>query len=207
MKTLRECSQHVSSITPLCHLDNERAWAYNFYSLDAQLFHLIYGALHGPPWGTVLEVLTYLGDERLVLSVTFLGLLEAVLRRVKKPLMTPWVAVAWAAVFTAGLKVVFHRPRPVEVFSFLGVKAGAAELGRSFPSGHATAAFALATALSYRWPRLSGLWISLAVAAALSRIGLGLHWPTDVMVGACIGFGMVWSFAWLERRFIRRWNV
>lgn len=67
--------------------------------------------------------------------------------------------------------------------------------GSSFPSGHTlvVAAFATATALcvSRIWPgarefalSIAILWISLV---ALSRLVLGVHWPTDVLVAACIG--------------------
>jgi undecaprenyl-diphosphatase len=67
--------------------------------------------------------------------------------------------------------------------------------GSSFPSGHtlAVAAFAIAAVLcvSRIWPAarppavtMAILWISLV---AVSRLVLGVHWPTDVLVAACIG--------------------
>ncbi len=67
--------------------------------------------------------------------------------------------------------------------------------GSSFPSGHTlvVAAFAIAAALciSRIWPAagkfalsMAILWISLV---AFSRLVLGVHWPTDVLVAACIG--------------------
>lgn len=67
--------------------------------------------------------------------------------------------------------------------------------GSSFPSGHTLAVAAFATAVvlcvgkirpAARNPALviSVLWVSLV---ALSRMALGVHWPTDVLVAACIG--------------------
>jgi membrane-associated phospholipid phosphatase len=59
----------------------------------------------------------------------------------------------------------------------------------SFPSGHTTSAFALATILAL-WLRNKWTGIVLAIAAALvgySRIYLAQHFPEDVLVGACIG--------------------
>lgn len=67
--------------------------------------------------------------------------------------------------------------------------------GSSFPSGHtlAVAAFAIAAALclSRIWPAtrkpaqsIAILWIALV---AISRLVLGVHWPTDVLAAACIG--------------------
>jgi undecaprenyl-diphosphatase len=57
----------------------------------------------------------------------------------------------------------------------------------SFPSDHATAAFAIAFALLLRH-RKAG-WIALALAAVLSiaRVAVGTHYPSDVAAGALIG--------------------
>lgn len=57
----------------------------------------------------------------------------------------------------------------------------------SFPSDHATAAFAIAVALLLRH-RKAG-WLALAMAAVLSvaRVAVGTHYPSDVLAGAAIG--------------------
>lgn len=59
----------------------------------------------------------------------------------------------------------------------------------SFPSGHSTAAFAAAgiwvRALPRRWMRTAALL--LAVLMALSRLYVGVHFPTDVLAGTCVG--------------------
>ena len=57
----------------------------------------------------------------------------------------------------------------------------------SFPSDHATAAFALAVAV-FLWHRRAG-WLMLAMAAvvSLARVGVGTHYPGDVLGGAAIG--------------------
>jgi undecaprenyl-diphosphatase len=57
----------------------------------------------------------------------------------------------------------------------------------SFPSDHATAAFALAVAV-FLWHRRAG-WLMLAMATvlAVSRVAVGTHYPGDVLGGAAIG--------------------
>ena len=57
----------------------------------------------------------------------------------------------------------------------------------SFPSGHATTAFATAVLLTLWYPRAAGLCISLAVLVGLSRIMLLSHFPSDVLAGALLG--------------------
>jgi undecaprenyl-diphosphatase len=62
----------------------------------------------------------------------------------------------------------------------------------SFPSGHSTAAFCSAAVLSSALPELSGGFYSLATLVAISRVYLGMHYPSDVLIGALLGAGTVW---------------
>lgn len=62
----------------------------------------------------------------------------------------------------------------------------------SFPSGHTTSSFAIAVTIAMLWPgnrRFAGvLLISVATLIGISRIYRGVHWPTDVIAGAALGF-------------------
>ncbi len=142
-----------------------------------------------------------------MIPLTVLGLLETTIRwfrvskRVeekKKLFFLPWLGVGIAGQLTGELKELVGRPRPLEVYPELGWAV--VDPGRSFPSGHATLAFALAGCLTVRWPRARVVWIGLATLVALSRIGVGMHWPSDLIAGAGIGWGLVVGLAWAERR-------
>lgn len=99
------------------------------------------------------------------------------------------MACAW--LLTYGLKALIDRTRP-------DLWSTAWYWGSSFPSGHtlSTAAFAtsLALGLAKAWPRsryaalpVAALWIGLV---GLSRLVLGVHWPTDVLAAICLGVSM-----------------
>lgn len=98
------------------------------------------------------------------------------------------------------LKNVVQRPRPYALVPGIEPRARAHQGDEpfdpySFPSGHAAAAFAIATSLSLSYPEWyvvapSALW---ATAVALSRPWLGVHYPTDIGVGAVLGVGVAFG--------------
>lgn len=59
----------------------------------------------------------------------------------------------------------------------------------SFPSGHTSAAFMMATLLGYYLPALMPLLYCWATLVGFSRVVLGVHFPTDTLVGAILGIG------------------
>jgi membrane-associated phospholipid phosphatase len=85
------------------------------------------------------------------------------------------------------LKYVFLRQRP-----FLGTGAGSffQSGGSSFPSAHATTAFAMATVIAnaYPGPMTKLLAYGSATAISLARVGGRQHFPSDVFVGATVGY-------------------
>ena len=68
------------------------------------------------------------------------------------------------------------------------ILCGTAPLDRySFPSGHTLHAVSLTIMLAHFEPLLLPIALPFAVLVALSRVSLGLHYPSDVIVGAVIG--------------------
>lgn len=98
------------------------------------------------------------------------------------------IAHGIAALLSNGLKHLLGRPRPKFVHSgeWQFTPSWASGLD-SFPSGHTTASFALATVLAKRFPAFGPLCVSVAAFVALSRVLRGSHFPTDVFGGAVLG--------------------
>jgi undecaprenyl-diphosphatase len=65
----------------------------------------------------------------------------------------------------------------------------------SFPSGHTITAFAMAVSLSLYYPDLAAGLLFCAVSVAASRVVLGMHFLSDVVVGAAIGTGLAYLAA------------
>ncbi|HEY8302465.1 MAG TPA: diacylglycerol kinase family protein [Jatrophihabitans sp.] len=93
-----------------------------------------------------------------------------------------------SAVVNGPLKLVLRRERPAA--HVLGRPTLVAMPGSfSFPSGHAASAFAFATGVAREWPA-AGVPIGAAAGiVAYSRVHNGVHYPTDVVVGAALGVG------------------
>lgn len=117
-------------------------------------------------------------------------------------------SVAWSTAANQWLKVLTHRNRPILYTPDAATVAASADNRRSFPSGHATAAFALATsyvviAHRERLPHRARNAVLLYVGAAgvsVLRVSAGKHFPTDVAGGALLGAGVGWLVAGVHAR-------
>lgn len=103
-----------------------------------------------------------------------------------------------------GLKHLFQRTRPEEVFS---------DIGYSFPSGHSFFAVVIYGLIGYWFSRdaspLQRRWVWAGVTLAVllvgfSRMYLGVHFPTDVAAGYSVGMAWLWGCLSLPQAFHQR---
>lgn len=138
----------------------------------------------------------------LIAAIGGLGDLRA-RRRVPTCTAAASVALLLAGLTSGALKALFERARPPLADGSIQAAVAIPE-GYSFPSGHATTAFAAAAAVSAFHPRLRLPLFGLAALVALSRVYLGVHFTTDVVVGAVLGTLIGLGAAALTRRAARR---
>ncbi|TIX44984.1 MAG: phosphatase PAP2 family protein, partial [Mesorhizobium sp.] len=152
--------------------------------------------------------ITSLGSASVLVLITAAMIVYLLLIRRPGAALLMFVAVAGGQVLSSVLKFDIDRPRP-DLVSHL---ADVASL--SFPSGHAmlsavtylTLGSMAARFLPGRTTKIYvlGLAVLTTVVVGISRIYLGVHWPSDVLAGWCAGFA--WAMlCWLAARFLQRW--
>lgn len=155
------------------------------------------------PWLTpIVKAITHLGDGGI------LWILLAVLLLCFRKTRMAGAAMALALVLTLLLnniciKNLVDRTRPYELIQGLEVLVRKPS-DASFPSGHSCASFAAAMALWGFVPRRYGVAaLILAALIALSRIYVGVHYPTDILTGALFGC----LYGWMAGKVIRKHEV
>ena len=165
----------------------------------------------GPPWleGAVRDI-TSLGSASVLVLITAAVIIYLLLVRRWGTALFMFVAVAGGQVLSSLLKFGIDRPRPELVSHLVN------ETSLSFPSGHAmlsAVTYLTLGSLAARFlhGRTTKIYVlALAVLTTLlvgvSRIYLGVHWPSDVLAGWCAGFA--WAMlCWLVARALQRRKV
>ncbi|MDO8522953.1 MAG: phosphatase PAP2 family protein [bacterium] len=94
-------------------------------------------------------------------------------------------------IFKPIIVLIWDRARPFAVLQ--GVHQLISEsTGGAMPSGHAAFSFAVAFAVYYYYPKTSILFFLAAVSMGLARVAAGVHWPSDIFVGAVVGIFSAW---------------
>ena len=158
--------------------------------------------------------ITSLGGYPVVILMTLCAIGFLMIAAKRHAALLVLVSIGGGMLLSSGLKDLFERPRPdlvphaVQVFT------------QSFPSGHATLSavtyLTLGALLARLQPRravkvyLLTLAVLLTLLIGASRVYLGVHWPTDVLAGWCVGAAwalLCWTAAsWLQQRSRRTWS-
>lgn len=161
-------------------LDQIRYWDYHTYLF----FH---GAIYGREWLNGV----YLFFAKYGIVIVFLSFIYLILRQKIVAFFCTFIAMGIAAAVNIIIVLVWKRPRPFvshqdEILRPItqGLKVDPV----SFPSAHTYIAFAIATSVFlYGHKKLGSFLFLVAILIAISRIGAGLHYPSDVIAGAVLG--------------------
>jgi undecaprenyl-diphosphatase len=163
----------------------------------------------GPAWlPTVMRDLTALGGVAALSLLVGFTLLYLMLVGKRHAALFLLVAVLGGLALSQGLKSLIDRARPDLV------PGAPLELSASFPSGHSMLSAVTYLTLGALLTRIESdrrarpffliVAVILTVLVGVSRVFLGVHWPTDVLGGWCLGAAwatICWTLAlWLQRR-------
>ncbi|MGQ4273056.1 phosphatase PAP2 family protein [Terrihabitans sp. B22-R8] len=163
----------------------------------------------GPPWVEVMFTdLTSLGSSAVLTLLTLCVLGYLLLARKTGTALLVLAAVSGGTILNNVLKYFFGRPRPDLVAHIVDTQT------TSFPSGHAMISAATYLTLAALIARVQsrsifriyivGVAVFITLLIGVSRVYLGVHWPSDVLAGWCAGASwaiLCWLFAlFLQRR-------
>jgi undecaprenyl-diphosphatase len=154
---------------------------------DQDAFRFVHHDLSNPVFDVLMLILSYSGLGQVQAAFALLLLRWPKTRYYTLPLLTTIIVSGLVVAQTVKHLLERDRPsnllfaRPAEEFYF-----------NSFPSGHSTTSFAVAIMLFLMTFRSRNAWIGKwaivwAFLVGISRVYRGVHWPTDVMAGACAG--------------------
>ena len=139
--------------------------------------------------------ITHLGDDGILWII--LGLVLLFWKKTRPIGFTMLISLLFDyLIINVTLKDLIARPRPFVVNEAITPLITDVSPYRSFPSGHSGGSFAAMFAL-YKWvPKKVGIpALILAALVALSRLYVGVHYPTDIIAGCIIGFMCsVWAY-------------
>ena len=138
---------------------------------------------HAIPW------VTHFGSLPAVLLFI---IVSCIIIKRKKVILLVLFLYGIVAGSVCGLKYLIQRPRPFHVLGMVSQlsRTRGEVMDPGFPSAHSAYAFMMATLLAHWFPRFRIIFYVLAAFIGWTRIYLFLHYPTDVMAGGLLGYGI-----------------
>ena len=134
--------------------------------------------------------ITFLSSE--IIIFFFLTILFLWKEHKRKWIFPLWITLGFSVIVSFILKFLVKRQRPFQtgIVSVLPIleKASYGIWNFSFPSFHTMLCFCAVPLLSKEFPKLKLVWILFASLVGISRMYFGLHFLSDVLVGAVIGY-------------------
>jgi len=179
------------------------------YSIDVAIFHLFNSTLASSVGDVFWPYITDY-DKQLPIRIILLGVWLWLMIKGRKRertaalLLIPLIFISDQMSSTL-IKSFVGRLRPCHTFTPEQIHLLVGCGGLSFPSSHAVNNFAVATMFSHYYPKAKASLYAFASLIAISRVAVGVHYPSDVVGGAIVGTGValfvVWAWSNLSQRF------
>lgn len=168
------------------------------YQLDQTLFQILNG-LAGKSKLSDLIFVFFADYLQYFLLLAFAAFLFKISKELRLRLLVTTAVSSLASRFivTEIIRVFYHRPRP---FSVWHVTQLISENKWSFPSGHATFFFAIATSVYFYNKKWGIAFFIMAILMGVGRIISGVHYPTDILGGIIIGIVVAYLVFFVVRR-------
>ena len=190
------------------------------YAIDTAIFFFINSTISTPVtdlvWPAVTDYSNHLPVRIILLGVWILLLVRGGKRGRTAAILCVVVLVASDQLSSFVIKPLVDRPRPCHEAGGGPVLHGIRLLvhcgsGKSFPSSHAVNNFAMAMLFSFYYRKWAWAFFAWAALVALSRVAVGVHYPSDIAGGALIGAGValavIVTWTKVQERYIPRWTV
>lgn len=152
---------------------------------DIHILHFINDTLRCKILDIVMPIVTFFGSATFSALFTILTLTSNN-KLVKQLGILTSLSIITSGAITQLIKRYINRLRPYINFPNINTKKIGVD-DYSFPSGHTTAAFSIGISIAITFTSLGLISILLAFLVGISRIYLGVHYPTDVIAGILVG--------------------
>ena len=166
--------------------------ANHLYQYECTLFLSINSQFDRQRLKIFFSLITHMGGAVLTIGITLLLILISTNMPIQKWGIESALALASSHILVTLIKKIYPRNRPYRSLSQARVVVNPL-MDHSFPSGHTTAIFSVITPYILHMPILGFILYPIACCVGVSRVFLGLHYPSDVLFGAIVGsvFGML----------------
>jgi undecaprenyl-diphosphatase len=177
-----------------------------FYSLDVAFFTFVNSTLSTTAgdflWPYITDYDRYLPVRILFVAVWLALMIKGGKRGITAALLVILVIVCADQLSSFVIKPLFERPRPCHVVDGAQVVQNVHLLvhcggGKAFPSSHAVNNFAVATLFTFFYRRWAWALFGWASLVSISRVAVGVHYPSDILGGALIGTAVAAIVLWL----------
>lgn len=166
--------------------------------MNLSIFHFLNNLTHHSVFfDWIVFIVAGYGDILTITAALFFLVILIFIDQKKKNPLKSWLTesfvigltsvTAWLVAYI--IKIIVHAPRPFITFPEIRPLLIEAPYD-SFPSGHATVFFALATAIYLRNRRAGIFFFICAFCISIGRVIAGIHYPQDIFVGALLGIAI-----------------